>query len=184
MIFCACQLQEKAGEQQKPLYLIFYDPEKAFDSVPRDAAWAIMKCFGLPDQIIAMLRALHDGMAARVIHQVDMSEEFLVTCGLKQGCFLAPTAFSFYLDAMLHDIPQDNPGVEIKYCTDLMEDSSVWIDYVHNAIRELSQWMNYSMQMTMLAHLTPMKKYSIQLTITLMHMQLMACLSIKIKQSL
>ena len=28
-----------------------------------------------------------------------------------------------------------------------------------------------------------MKKYSIQLTITLMHIQLMACLSIKIKQS-
>ena len=64
MIFCACQLQEKAREQQKPLYLIFYDPEKAFDSVPRDAAWAVMKCFGLPDQIIAMLRALHDGMAS------------------------------------------------------------------------------------------------------------------------
>ena len=115
MIFCACQLQEKAREQQKPLYLIFYDLEKAFDCVPRDAMWAVLKCFGLPDQIIAMIRALHDGMAARVIHQGDMSEEFPVTCGLKQGCVLAPTRFSFYLAAMLHDIPQDNPGVEIKY---------------------------------------------------------------------
>ena len=97
---------------------IFYDQEKAFDSVPRDDMWAVLKRFGLPDQIIAMIRALHDGMAARVIHQGDMLEEFPVTCGLKQGCVLAPTNFSFYLAAMLHDIPQDKPGVEIKYRLD------------------------------------------------------------------
>ena len=69
MIFCARQLQEKAREQQKPLYMIFYDLEKAFDSVPREAMWAVLKRFGTPDQIISMIRALHDGMTARVIHQ-------------------------------------------------------------------------------------------------------------------
>jgi len=34
MIFCARQLQERSKEQQRPLYFIFYDLEKAFDSVP------------------------------------------------------------------------------------------------------------------------------------------------------
>ena len=48
MIFCARQLQEKAREQQKPLYMVFYDLEKAFDSVPREAMWAVLKRFGTP----------------------------------------------------------------------------------------------------------------------------------------
>lgn len=37
MILCARQLQEKSREQRKPLFLLFYDLEKAFDSAPRAA---------------------------------------------------------------------------------------------------------------------------------------------------
>jgi len=65
-----------------------------------------------------MIRALHDGMVARVIHQNDLndlSEEFRITCGLKQRCVFVPILFSLYLAAMLYEIPQNNPGVNIKY---------------------------------------------------------------------
>lgn len=116
MIFCARQLQEKCREQQKPLFLVFYDLEKAFDTVPRDAMWMVLKRFGCPEHFVGLIRALHDGMVGQVLYQNDISEEFPITNGLKQGCVLAPTLFSLYLAAMLHETSHiQNLGVEIKY---------------------------------------------------------------------
>ena len=116
MIFCARQLQEKSREEQKPLFLVFYDLEKAFDTVPRPAMWMVLKRFGCPDLFVALIRALHDGMVGQVSHQKNISEEFPITNRLKQGCVLAPTLFAMYLAAMLQEIPEmDNTGIEIKY---------------------------------------------------------------------
>ena len=66
MIFCARQLQEKIREQQQPLMQIFCDLRKAFDKVPRPAMWLTLDKFGCPDRVINLIRALHDGMTARV----------------------------------------------------------------------------------------------------------------------
>lgn len=118
MIFCARQLQEKSREQQKPLFIVFYDLEKAFDRVPRAAMWRVLKRFGCPDNYISLVRALHENTSGRVLHQGKLSEEFEITCGLKQGCVLAPTLFALYLAAMMHEIPSDNPGVDIRYRLD------------------------------------------------------------------
>ena len=118
MIFCARQLQEKSREQQKPLFLVFYDLEKAFDLVPRAAMWMVLKRFGCPDHYVSLIQALHEDTSGRVFHDSRLTEEFPISCGLKQGCVLAPTLFALYLAAMLHEIPADNPGVNIKYRLD------------------------------------------------------------------
>lgn len=49
MIFCARQLQQKSKEQQKPLFVVFYNLEKAFDTVPKAAMWMALKCYGQTD---------------------------------------------------------------------------------------------------------------------------------------
>ena len=115
MIFCARQLREKSREQQKALYMIFYDLAKAFDSVPRRAMWRILKKLGFPPVIISIIQALHDGMMGKVVHNNPCSDDFPISCGLKQGCVLAPTLFSIYLAAMMNEIPNDNPGLDLRY---------------------------------------------------------------------
>ena len=105
-------------EQQKLIFLIFYYLEKAFDSVPRTAMWSVLNRFGVPEPFVNMIKALHDGMTAKVIHQSNLSAPFPITCGLKQGCVMALTLFSLYLAAMLYEVPHNNPGVEIKYRLD------------------------------------------------------------------
>lgn len=42
----------------------------------------------------------------------------LITDGLKRGCILALTLFSIYLVAILQEMPDDNPGIDLRYCTD------------------------------------------------------------------
>ena len=118
MIFCARQLQEKSKEQQRPLYFIFYDLEKAFDSVPRVAMWSILERFGCPPTLVSIIRSFHDDMIGKVVHKNHTTETFPITCGLKQGCVLAPTLFSIYLAAMLYQLPPDNPSIDMRYCID------------------------------------------------------------------
>ena len=62
MIYSLRQLQEKCREQQQPLFLVFVDLTKAFDSVYRPAMYLILAKLGCPEKFIKMIRLLHDGM--------------------------------------------------------------------------------------------------------------------------
>ena len=119
MVFAARQLQEKCQEQHQQLYTTFVDLTKAFDTVSRDGLWLIMAKFGCPNKFIAMVRAFHDGMLARVLDDGESSDAFPVTNGVKQGCVLAPTLFSMVFSAMLKDAFQDTEdAIAIRYRTD------------------------------------------------------------------
>ncbi|XP_014782439.1 uncharacterized protein LOC106877903 [Octopus bimaculoides] len=60
MIFCARQIQENSREQQKPVFFIFYDLEKAFDSIPREVMWDILHRYGFPGGFISLIKGFHD----------------------------------------------------------------------------------------------------------------------------
>ena len=62
MIFSARQVQEKCIEQQMPLYQVFVDLTKAFDTVNRDALWKVMGKLGCPPIFVHMLKELHRDM--------------------------------------------------------------------------------------------------------------------------
>ena len=96
MIFCLRQLQEKCFEQDRPLYMVFVDFSKAFDTVGGTGLWQLLKKYGCPEKFTTMIEALHTGMMATVNVGGEVSESFRVTNGVKQGCVLAPTLFSIF----------------------------------------------------------------------------------------
>ena len=101
LIFCLRQLQEKCIEQDRPLYMVFVDFTKAFDTVGRAGLWQLLRKYGCPEKFTTMIEGLHTGMMANVSVGGEVSETFGVTNGVKQGCVLAPTLFSIFLSAML-----------------------------------------------------------------------------------
>ena len=66
MIFCAQQLMEKATEHNTKLFMLFIDLRKAYDSIPREALWCVLKKYGVPHSMLTVIRFLHDGMQAEV----------------------------------------------------------------------------------------------------------------------
>ena len=63
-----------------------------------------------------MVRQFHDGMLARVQNDGEFSDQFPVTCGVKQGCVLASTLFSMMFSVMLTDaFLDDDNGIPIRY---------------------------------------------------------------------
>ena len=110
MIFCLRQLQERCIEQERPLYMVFVDFIKAFDTGGRTGLWQLLRKNGCPEKFTKMIKALHTGMMANVSIGGEVSESFSVTNGVKQGFVLAPTLFSSFQSAMLDEVFRDMGG--------------------------------------------------------------------------
>ena len=95
------QIQEKCIEQNKPLYMVFVDFTKAFDTVHRETLWKILRKIGCPDLFVDLIASLHKDMKASVSLKGELSKPFDVQNGVKQGCVLAPTLFSLFLSKVL-----------------------------------------------------------------------------------
>ncbi|KAK2173020.1 hypothetical protein NP493_912g00075 [Ridgeia piscesae] len=107
MIFCLRQLQEKCTEQDRPLYMVFVDYSKAFDTVGRTGLWQQLRKHGCPEKFTTMIEALHTEMLANVSVGGEVSESFGVTNGVTQGCALAPMLFSIFQSAVLDEAFRD-----------------------------------------------------------------------------
>ena len=115
MIFCLRQLQEKCIEQDRPLYIVFVDFTKAFDTVGRTGLWQLLGKYGCPEKFTTMIESRHTGMMVNVRNGGEVSDTFAITNGVKQGCVLAPTLFSIFLSAMLEEAFRDmGDGIYIQ----------------------------------------------------------------------
>ena len=107
MIFCLRQLQKKFIEQDLPLYIVFVDFTKAFDTVGRTGLWQLLRNYGCPEKFTTMIESLHNGIMVNVRNGEEISDTFAIINGIKQGCVLAPTLFTIFLSAMLEEAFRD-----------------------------------------------------------------------------
>ena len=92
MVFCACQLGDKAIEHNTKVFLHFVDLRKAYISVPRFAMWVVLQNMIFLGVMIDLLRGVFlAGESARI----------QVSNGLRQGCVLAPTLFLLYFNMIM-----------------------------------------------------------------------------------
>ena len=96
------RLQELGRKARVPLFLCFIDLQKAYDSVDRTLLWQVLARFGVPPQMIEVIRQFDDGVRACVRNDDGQcSEEFEVAQGLRQGCVLSPLLFNVFFAAIL-----------------------------------------------------------------------------------
>ena len=103
MMFVIRRLQELARKKQIPLYVCFIDLTKAYDSVNRTLLWTALVRFGVPQNMISVIRQFHDGMRACVrLDERVCSGWFAVEQGLRQGCVLAPLLFNIFFATVIN----------------------------------------------------------------------------------
>ncbi|CAG5093321.1 Similar to X-element\ORF2: Probable RNA-directed DNA polymerase from transposon X-element (Drosophila melanogaster) [Cotesia congregata] len=88
------QMQLRFG---KPVYTLFIDSRRAFDSVPHDKLWTKLMNLGLSSKLINILKILYDNAQMRVRVNGQLSEPVNVTLGVLQGEVLSPLLFILYL---------------------------------------------------------------------------------------
>ena len=83
------------------LLVNFIDFRKAFDCVHRPSVWNILRCYGIPNKIIDIIRKLYDGSRCAVRVDGQLGDWFQVITGVRQGCILSPLLFLLVMDWIL-----------------------------------------------------------------------------------
>ena len=101
MMFVIRRLQELARKRRIPLYACFIDLTKAYGPVDRTLLWKELARFGVPQNMISVIRQFHDGMRACVrLDDRVCSRWFAVKQGL-HGCVIAPPLFNIFFAAVI-----------------------------------------------------------------------------------
>ena len=121
MIFSCRQLVEKVLEHQDKVYLMFIDLNKAYDSVPRQLLWKLLAKYGIPESMIKVISSLHTGMEASVKVGGKLSDSFVVSNGLRQGCTMATSLFNLFFTAVIKEWRAgcgDSIGIDVHFVND------------------------------------------------------------------
>ena len=85
----------------KDFTICFVDFRKAFDSINREVMFSILPLYGIPQPIIAAIKALYTHTQASVITPDGKTDFFDIEAGVLQGDTLAPFMFIIVLDYVL-----------------------------------------------------------------------------------
>jgi hypothetical protein len=90
----------KRKEHGLETWALFIDLIKAFDTVPREALFAVLRRFGLPDHFVNVVIRLHT--EARVMVKIgEEDSEVESTIGVRQGSCEGPVLFLFIMQAAM-----------------------------------------------------------------------------------
>lgn len=103
-IFTIRQLLEKSWEHNANVHQLFIDFKQAYDSVDRNALYAILHEFQIPRKLIAMMKCTLEGTKGRVVIGDWLSDMFDIEAGLKQGDGLSGVAFNIVLEWVVRQI--------------------------------------------------------------------------------
>ena len=117
-IWVTRQVMEKAVEYRTPVHLCFIDLTKAYDSVDRAAMVAILKSYGVPQQLVEIIEDLYAGTWCHVRTTDGTSQDFEVKTGVRQGCVLSPIVFNCFLNRILKEVAGTlGGGLQVEYTT-------------------------------------------------------------------
>jgi hypothetical protein len=102
--------------KREPLFFAFLDLGAAFDTVPREALFAILPKYGLDDDLIKKIKLFYVNTKGVCCFEGGKSLPFPISTGVKRGCVLSPLFFAIYLDNILRDACQElYKGIQWQY---------------------------------------------------------------------
>ncbi|KAE9331557.1 hypothetical protein PR003_g14955 [Phytophthora rubi] len=110
-LFTAAQAAAKTDPVMANALALLLDFSKAYDSVDRGFLYDVLEWLGFPALYVTALRGMHEGTRVRFLANGYRSRWIQVTCGIRQGCPLAPIVFILVLEALYRRIDAE-PRVE------------------------------------------------------------------------
>ena len=120
-LFCLRMLQEKHREFGKKLRVVFVDPEKAYDRVPRELIWYSLRRKVVPEAYINIIRDMYAGCKTSVMTSAGKTKGIEIEAGLHQGSALSPLLFVIIIDVITEEIEEGTPWAML-----LADDLVLW----------------------------------------------------------
>ena len=132
-IFIVRQIFEKCYEYNIDLYNIFVDFSQAFDSVSRNKIIECLTKYEVPNKIIRLIGLTFTNSTAKVKTGNQLTEEFQIVSGVKQGDPLSATLFSIVIDDVLKQLDlKGNISTRIKQCSAYGDDILITTKTLHS----------------------------------------------------
>jgi len=124
--FCVRTMLKKRKEHGLETWAYFLDLVKAFDTVPRMALLKVLGKFGVPDQMVSVIRRmLSDNIIKLQVQKRSEQDNDIMevtdvpisaTAGVPQGNSMSPVLFIFYIQALLETLDDEfvRHGVDRK----------------------------------------------------------------------
>ncbi|KAG6925867.1 hypothetical protein G0U57_013140, partial [Chelydra serpentina] len=85
-------------------------------TVNREGLWMIVSKLRCPPKLVKIICLFHEGMQGQVLLNGDLTDSFLISNGVKQGCVLTPVLFNLFFTKVLnHATDGLNRGIYIRY---------------------------------------------------------------------
>lgn len=119
-IFIMRQLLEKCWEENITTHHLFIDYKSAYDSVWKDELWNEMYKLGLPMKLVKLCYIMNKDVYAVVKRGKNISKEFKLGKGIRQGDALAPMLFNLALEISIRKANIQVNGTIFNKCSQIL----------------------------------------------------------------
>ena len=113
-MFILRNIIEQSIEWQAPLYINFVDFAKAFDSLDRSRLWKILRHYGIPSELVDLIKAMYADSCCSVIDNGKMSNWFDVKTGVRQDCVMSGFLFIMAVDWVMTNTVRNRREIYIN----------------------------------------------------------------------
>ena len=105
-LFTIRQIIDKRRKCRKNVAFSFVDLEKAFDTVPREFAFAVMKWMEVGEVAVRMVEEIYKETTAVMRAERETSKQFGVGVRLRQGSGLIPLLYIMVMDLIIGKVSE------------------------------------------------------------------------------
>ena len=99
-VFSLLELIKAKWRDNRPLYALFVDLKRAYDTVNPQALWAVLCHMGVPDNMLSVLRDWSQKRVTSMTRDGVKSEPWRMVMGVGQGDVLSPLLFNLYIESL------------------------------------------------------------------------------------
>ena len=92
---------QKRKEHGLSSWVVFIDLVKAFDTVPREALFTVLRKYGLPDAFVNVVKSLYENFTVKLSVGEAGDVHVPSTIGVLQGSNLSPTLFIIFMQVVM-----------------------------------------------------------------------------------